>query len=107
MPETTDSQLLVVDVPIAASAEDATRILNEPIARGFYLRSVTASQPMRAVFAKYAPADDDKCGEELRAMGLVVANRKEPVMRIVQILCEHDIYRGMQWVGKTVSELKP
>jgi hypothetical protein len=106
MSETTESQLLVVDVPIAASAEDATRILNEPIARGFYLRSVTASQPMRAVFAHYAtPADDDKCGEELRAMKLVVAHRKETVMRIVQILCQHDIYRGTQWVTKAVAEL--
>jgi len=97
-------QLLVVDVPITASAEDATAMLNEPVARGYYLRSVTVSEPMRAIFARYAE-DTKKCDEELRAMGLTVAHRKETATRIVQLLCLEGIHRNTTWVNKTKEEL--
>ena len=105
MHEPTKAPVVVIDVPISTSAEDAARILSEQVTRGYYVRGVTEGEPMRIVFAQYAGADDNKCEEELRAMDLVVANRKETTTRIVQILCEHDIYRGTQWVNKTRDEL--
>jgi hypothetical protein len=99
-----DSAVIVTDVPIAVSSEEAARILSEPVARGYYVRGMTAGEPMRVVFAPYA-ATENKCEDELRAMELVVAHRKETATRIVQTLCELDIYRGTNWVNKTREEL--
>jgi hypothetical protein len=99
-----ESPVLVIDIPIATSAEDAARILSEPVTRGYYVRGVTEGNPMRVVFALYAEKEN-KCPEELRAMGLVVAHRRETPTRIVQVLCEHGIYRGAAWVTKTRDEL--
>jgi hypothetical protein len=101
----TKPPVVVLDIPKTTSADDAARILSEQVARGYYVRGMTEGEPMRVVFAQYAGADDNKCEEELRAMDLVVAHRKETTMRIVQILCEHDIYRGAQWVSKVLMDL--
>jgi hypothetical protein len=99
-----DTPVIVIDVPITTSAEDAAKILSEPVERGYYVRGVTEGEPMRVVFARYAETED-KCPEELRAMELVVAHRQETATRIVQVLCEHGIYRGTTWVTKTRIEL--
>ncbi len=99
-----DSPVIVIYIPIATSAEDAARILSEPVTRGYYVRGMTAGEPMRVVLAPYA-ATEDKCRDELRAMELVVAHRQETATRIVQVLCEHGIYRGTNWVNKTRDEL--
>ena len=96
-------QLLVVDVPITASAEDATAMLNEPVARGYYVRTINTGEPMRFVFARYLP--DTKCNEELQAMDVTVANRKETATRIVQLLCLQGISRSTTWVNKTLMEI--
>jgi hypothetical protein len=99
-----EKPVLVIDIPISTSAEDAAKILSEPVAQGYYVRGVTDGEPMRVVFARYAEAPD-KCPEELEAMNLAVKHRKETTTRIIQILCEHGIYRGSQWVSKTIAEL--
>jgi hypothetical protein len=98
-----EPQLLVVDVPITASAEDATAMLNEPVARGYYVRSINTGEPMRFVFARYAP--DTKCCEELQAMDITVANKRETATRIVQLLALQGISRTTTWVTKTLMEL--
>jgi hypothetical protein len=99
-----DTPVLVIDVPRTMSAEDAAKILSEPVSRGYYMRGMTAGEPMRVVFATYAPTEN-KCEYELRAMELVVAHRHETATRIVQMLCERGIYRGTNWVNKTRDEL--
>jgi hypothetical protein len=99
-----DSPVIVIDIPIATPPEEAARILSEPVTRGYYVRGVTAGEPMRVVLAPYA-ATENKCEDELRAMELVVAHRKETATRIVQRLCERGIYRGTNWVNKTRDEL--
>ena len=99
-----DSPVIVIDVSMTVPAEEAAKILSEPLTRGYYLRGVNTGEPMRAVFAPYAPAED-KCADELRAMEVVVAHRKETATRIVQMLCELGIYRGVNWVNKTRDEL--
>ncbi len=98
-----DSPVVVIDVPITMSAEDAAKILSEPVTRGYYMRGMTVGEPMRVVFAPYAA--ENKCEDELRAMELVVAHRRETATRIVQMLCERGIYRGTNWVNKTRDEL--
>ena len=100
---TMDGPVVVVDVPITMSAEDAAKILSEPVTRGYYVRGVTEGNPMRVVFARYAT--EDKCPDELRAMDVVVANKTETATRIVQMLCEQGIYRSAAWVSKTRDEL--
>jgi hypothetical protein len=99
-----DGPVIVIDVPIATSAEDAAKILSEPVTRGYYVRGVAESNPMRVVFAQYAPTEN-KCADELRAMAVVVANKAQTATRIVQMLCEQGIYRGTPWVNKTRDEL--
>ena len=89
---------------MTTSAEDAAKILSEPVTQGYYVRGVTEGEPMRVVFAQHAK-DDNKCDEELRAMSLVIEHRKETATRIVQILCMQGIYRGTQWVTKAAAEL--
>jgi hypothetical protein len=71
-----DTLVLVIDVPITMSAEDAARRLSEPVTRGYPMRGMTAGEPMRVVFAPYA-ATENKCEDELRAMELVVAHRQD------------------------------
>jgi hypothetical protein len=99
-----DSPVIVIDIPIAMPAEDAARLLSEPVTRGYYVRGVTAGEPMRVLFALYA-ATEDKCADELKAMTLVIAHRQETAARIVRVLCEHGIYRGTNWVNKSRDEL--
>jgi hypothetical protein len=101
---TMESPVIVIDIPIATPAEEATRILSQPVTRGYYVKGVTAGEPMRVLYAQYA-ATEDKCADELRAMELVVTHRAETATRIVGILCEHGIYRGTTWVNKTRDEL--
>jgi hypothetical protein len=98
------NDVLVIDIPASVPAAEASRILSEPIARGYYLKGITESEPMRAVFAQYA-AKDDKCPEELEAMDLVMAHPKDTASRLVQRLCQQGIYRGTAWVNKTREEL--
>jgi hypothetical protein len=99
-----ENKVIVIDIPATVPADDAARILSEPLARGYYVRGITGGEPMRVVFAPYAPTED-KCADELRAMELVVAHRQETATRIVQMLCAHGIYRGTAWVNKTRDEL--
>ena len=99
-----DSPVIVIDIPLAMPAEEAAKILSEPVTRGYYIRAATAGEPMRLVFAPYSETGD-KCVDELRAMEVVVAHRKETATRIVQMLCELGIYRGVNWVNKTRDEL--
>jgi hypothetical protein len=101
-----ETKILVVDLPATVPADEASTILSEPLTRGYYLKNVsTAGEHMRVVYSAYADPDTSKCDEELRAMDLVVAHRKETATRIVQVLCEHGIYRGTAWVNKTRDEL--
>lgn len=99
-----DAKIVVIDVPASVPAEEAAAMLNEPLARGYYFRSATAGDPMRAIFVQYAN-DNEKCAEELSAMDLVVANRKASATRIVQLLCLKGIYRSTTWVNKTLADL--
>jgi hypothetical protein len=99
-----DNKVIVIDIPATVPAEDASKILSEPLTRGYYVRGMTAGEPMRVVFAPYA-ATEDKCEDELRAMELVVTHRQETATRIVQMLCARGIYRGTAWVNKTRDEL--
>jgi hypothetical protein len=99
-----DNKIIVIDIPATVPVEDAAKILSEPLARGYYVRGVSAGEPMRVVFAPYA-ATEDKCKEELQAMDIVLANRRETATRIVQVLCARGIYRGTAWVNKTRDEL--
>jgi hypothetical protein len=78
-------------------------VLSEPIARGYYLKGVTAGEPMRAVYAKYA--SDTKAPEELQAMDMLEAHPRETPTRIVKRLCELGIYRSHGWVSKTRDEI--
>lgn len=52
-----EPQLLLVDVPKAMSAEDATTVINKPVERGYYLRSVNTGDTMRFLFARYKTKD--------------------------------------------------
>jgi hypothetical protein len=99
-----DNKVIVIDIPATVPAEDAGKILSEPLTRGYYVRCVSAGEPMRVVFAPYA-ATEDKCKDELLAMDIVLANRRETATRIVQVICAHGIYRGTAWVNKTRDEL--
>ena len=99
-----DNKVIVIDIPATVPAEDAGKILSEPLTRGYYVRGITAGEPMRVVFAPYAPTEN-KCEDELRAMELVVTHRQETATRIVQMLCARGIYRGTAWVNKTRDEL--
>jgi hypothetical protein len=98
------NDVLVIDVPASVPAAEASRILSEPVARGYYLKGVTEGEPMRAVFAQYA-AKDDKPTEELEAMDVVMAHPKDTASHIVQRLCQQGIYRGTAWVTKTRDDL--
>jgi hypothetical protein len=98
-----EPQLILIDVPTTMSAEDATTTLNEPVARGYYLRSVNTGETMRFLFARYAT--DNKCSEELQAMDITVANKRATATRIVQLLALQDISRTTTWVNKTLMEL--
>jgi hypothetical protein len=99
-----ENNVIVIDIPATVPAEDAAKILSDPLTRGYYVRGVTAGEPMRVVFASYKPTED-KCEDELRAMDIVLAHRRETATRIVQVLCTHGIYRGTAWVNKTRDEL--
>ncbi len=99
----TDEPVLVVDVPQSLSAAEASRVLSAPIARGYYLKGVTAGEPMRAVYAR--SASDTKAPEELQAMEMVEAHPHETPTRIVKRLCELGVYRSPGWVSKTREEL--
>jgi hypothetical protein len=99
-------QILVIDVPASMTPEEATAALSEPTTRGYYLRSLQTNEPLRAIFCQHAPdANEAECAEDLRAMDLVKANRKQTAMRLVQILAENKIHRGSQWVAKAKDEL--
>ena len=42
------TRILVVDLPSSVPAEEATAILNEPLTKGYYLRSIaTGGDPVR------------------------------------------------------------
>jgi hypothetical protein len=100
-----DTKILVVDVPASVPADEASALLSEPLTRGYYLKSTTTGEPMRAVYSMYADKDATKCDEELRAIDLTVARRRESATRIVQALCEQGIYRSTTWVKKTLDDL--
>jgi hypothetical protein len=97
-----DSPVIVIDIPISVSAEEAARILSEPVTRGYYMRAATAGDPMRVVFVPYAA---DKCDEELRAIDVAVARKRETATRIVQVLCKIGIFRSTTWVKKTLDDM--
>jgi hypothetical protein len=99
-----DTKIVVIDVPASVPAEEAAALLSEPLTRGYYLKSTTVGEPLRAVFAQYTN-DSGKCAEELAAMDLVVANRKATATRIVQLLCKQGIHRTTTWVSKTLADL--
>ncbi len=98
-----DSAVIVIDIPIAMPAEEAARILSEPVARGYYMRGATVGEPMRVVFAPYA--NDNKSDEELRAIDLTVAHRRDTPTRIVRLLCKQGIFRSTTWVNRTIAEM--
>ena len=101
-----DNGILVIDVSATVPADDAAKILSEPLGCGYYLKHATLGEPMRVLYAQYAPGkDDNKCDEELRAMDVVVAHRGATSTRIVQMLWELGINRGTTWVNKTRDEL--
>jgi hypothetical protein len=101
----TDGPVLVVDVPQSLSAAEASRMLSAPMSRGYYLKGVTAGEPLRAVYARYASDTNSKAPEELQAMDMVEAHPRETPTRIVKRLCEAGIYRSPGWVSKTREEL--
>ena len=98
------TRILVVDLPSSVPAEEATAILNEPLTKGYYLRSATTiGDPMRFFYAARVP--DTTCEEELRAIDVTVAHRRETATRIVQVLCKLGIFRSTTWVKRTVDDM--
>ena len=87
-------------------AEEAARILSEPVTRGYYVKGTTAGEPMRVVFAMSVYANDNKSEEELRAIDLTIAHRRDTPTRIVYALCKQGIYRTPAWVKKTLDDMK-
>ena len=98
------TRILVVDLPSSVPAEEATAILNEPLTKGYYLRSATTvGDTMRCLYAARVP--DTKCEDELRAIDVTVAHRRETATRIVQMLCKLGIIRSTTWIKRTLDDM--
>jgi hypothetical protein len=113
----TDDAVLVIDVPQSLSAAEASRVLSEPIARGYYLKAVTAGEPMRAVFTRYRAivrgtrkAEDDRAAEAKEAVVIIKDQLdQDPAItlrRLVTVLAESGIDRKKDWVHQRVRALK-
>jgi len=114
----TDDAVLVIDVPQSMSAAEASHVLSEPIARGYYLKAVTAGEPMRAVFTRYRAiargtrmADADSRAAEARDAVVIIKAQldQDPAItlrRLVTALAEAGIDRKKDWVHQRVRALK-
>jgi 3-deoxy-D-arabino-heptulosonate 7-phosphate (DAHP) synthase len=109
-------QILIVDIPEAASAEAIECLLAEPYEQGYFLKNIFPWPGIgaRAFYSRWAkpvasgkpagnPSNTD--GREAEAIQIIRANPESTLRELVVKLKAVGIERGRSWVGDKRNDL--
>jgi hypothetical protein len=109
-------QILIVEIPEAASAEATERLLTEPYEQGYFLKTIVPWPGIgaRAFYSRWAkpvasgkpagnPGNAD--GREEEALQIILANPESSLRELVHSLKAVGIKRSRSWVGEKRFEL--
>ena len=94
-PETNEveSQVVVLDVPADTSAEEASRLMNEPYARGYYIHRDKPATPRSSVT------------KEAAAIQFLRDNREMSIPQLVAAFKAIGFVRGAVWITERRAEI--
>jgi hypothetical protein len=103
-------KILVVDIPASASAEEAERLLTEPLEQGYYLKNVfpwpgLGARAVYPLLAKRETTDKPVDGHEEDALQIIRNNPTLSIRALVLKLRIAGIERSKTWVGDKRFEL--
>jgi hypothetical protein len=108
-PETTDTNVVVIDVPADTSAEEASRLMNEPYARGFYIHRAMEHGlgSLRVVYVHRdrPAATKPTLTKEAAAIQFLRDNREMSIAQLVAAFKAIGFVRGAAWITEKRVEI--
>lgn len=104
-------QILVVDVPTEATAEQTEELLNAPCENGYYMTTLSLSWPgvgargffkLRAKPKEHEDADQGKTADDI-----IRANPRMSLRQLKVELARAGIKRGVTWIGEAKARIHP
>jgi len=105
----TENQVVVLDVPADTSAEEASRLLNEPYARGFYIHRAIEHGlgSLRVVYVHpdRPAATKPTATKEATAIQFLWDNREMSIPQLVAAFKAIGFARGATWITEKRIEI--